>query len=129
MAIAGAFGLRTTSNVGGSSWVFRLVKSWLTAFANVLCWKYLHNLVDKCKREIYLVSVKQRENVMTKLPPVLAAEFCADCVEDIPLDVRLSTADAIRRMSMNADKFPNADWDAIDRKEAAILSVADAWYR
>lgn len=65
---------------------------------------------------------------MTKLPALLASEFCADNVEDIPRAVRLSAVDAIERMNMNAEKFPNADWDNIDRKYAAIIQVGSAWY-
>ncbi len=65
---------------------------------------------------------------MTKLPAILASEFCAGFVEDIPRDVRLSAVDAIERMNLNAEKFPNADWDRIDRKQAAINEIGAAWY-
>lgn len=66
---------------------------------------------------------------MTKLPTTLAAEFCADHVEDIPRDIRLAAIDAIAAMNTHPERFPNADWDAIDKKHDAILSVADAWWR
>lgn len=66
---------------------------------------------------------------MTKLPAVLSAEFCADFVEDIPRDVRLSHIDAIAKMNAHPERFPNADWAAIDKKHEAILLVADAWWR
>ena len=64
---------------------------------------------------------------MTKLPSILAAEYCVDCVEDISRDVRLSAWDAIRRMNAAPEKFPRADWLAIDRKEVAIQTVLNAW--
>ena len=83
--------------------------------------------MDKRKRMVYISTIETETSAMTKLPARLAAEFCADYVEEIPYDVRRSALDAIERMNLNADKFSNADWHAIDSKQEAILSVADAW--
>lgn len=66
---------------------------------------------------------------MTRLPRILAEEYCSDYVEELPADVRLSALEAIRRINSSPERFPNADWDFLDRKHEAILTVIDAWVK
>jgi len=64
----------------------------------------------------------------TRLPKVLAEEYCATYVEDIPADIRANNIRAIHRMYATPDKYPNADWAKIDDMHDAIVRLGSVWH-
>jgi hypothetical protein len=64
---------------------------------------------------------------MTPMPMILQEEFGATHVEEVPYDIRRSNWDANVRINLNADKFPNADWDKVHAMSDAMSTVADVW--
>lgn len=65
--------------------------------------------------------------MQTKLPLVLASEFMCDFVEEIPCDIRWNNLAAIERVLGNPEKFPDADFAALEAKSDAINDVMGAW--
>lgn len=74
-----------------------------------------------------VVYPKEGENVKVKLPAVLATHFCADYVEDIPRDIRVSNLAAWERIFAEPEKYPKADWKSLEQLYSAALALSDVW--
>jgi len=60
---------------------------------------------------------------MQKLPNILAAHFCADCVADIPYDIRASAFDSWSQILAFPHCFPNADFAKVRAMHEATKTL------